>query len=803
MPSETTRKHVFVSVGTGGYRAAQTVDRRVSNAGVGERWKFAVIDSGSIPTDEFPRDFEVLQLQKDNRMGQIFNRLKKNGSIKWLSEDLELANQGSVRDPKNGRFYFEYHSHRIYRQLTSTIRSAIDTTQDDELTVWLCASVAGGTGAGMYPLMSVMLDQIVSDISDSVEVDARLLGIACVSELSLPQRTVPGPNPAYYLNSNIVLREMASLLDLDTLQQDMQASYPMEVNMPAAPDPTKVSALRTNTFTCDSPPLDALFVMPVDEERSDASTPGGEETNSYIEGVNYAISSVVVGCTLVDDGIENLFEDVLTERLYTFDTVDVRAPIDDAKRYFDITEQLDQLRETLTEVENRIDSLEQRIQAYQALDEMPVTEEPSPEDVTVVSSRVASAFDRARQRLDAVRLEQGEAATLTSEAKTYASSVSESSAAADDETPQEILAQFVFFTLARSKLRDRIAENDFQSRVEDICEKNADDVDVSLDRVSDAPVQVFEQSLEPYLADSLQAIEARIEDTKSYHFRKRRSLKQSKEELEDVLAELRALRDRYVAQQNAMETLTNQCLADIEEKLTTHVETLEDDLEEQESRQSEIQNRITDREQAIESISETVLDGSYGRIAQLPLNVDALDEVSRETITTASDLTELVEARVIDRQSLVEHLRYALENRLEEPLEDNIERHNHPGETLATISNAQNRQFLSESAVRTTLAGRDIRGRLTIDEVDSPFSITLVTLFDEIRLDNASEYHHITREWQDGSLQDLFGEPVDLDSRIAYPELFASNRSLNASPSKGIAGERPGSGPLVEDGGEQ
>lgn len=70
MSAETTRKHEFGSVSTGGYRAAQTVDKQASSVGVADRWTSVVIDSSSIPTEEFPRDFEVLQFQRDDRWGR-------------------------------------------------------------------------------------------------------------------------------------------------------------------------------------------------------------------------------------------------------------------------------------------------------------------------------------------------------------------------------------------------------------------------------------------------------------------------------------------------------------------------------------------------------------------------------------------------------------------------------------------------------------------------------------------------------------------------------------------------------------
>ena len=72
-------KSEFGSVGTGGYRAAQTVDKRALSVGVADRWTSVVIDSSSIPTEEFLRDFEVLQFQRDDRMGQNFDQLPNTG----------------------------------------------------------------------------------------------------------------------------------------------------------------------------------------------------------------------------------------------------------------------------------------------------------------------------------------------------------------------------------------------------------------------------------------------------------------------------------------------------------------------------------------------------------------------------------------------------------------------------------------------------------------------------------------------------------------------------------------------------
>lgn len=822
MEEEPKRKHVVLSFGTGGYQIARTIDRCTREAGVDGQWNYGVVDSASIPVDEFPDNFEVVPLQRDDRMAQIFNQLLNNDTLPWAHRDLTLANQGATRDPGIGRFYTEYHSHRIYRQLKSMIESVIDENTDDELTVWLCSSFAGGTGAGSFPLMSVLVDEIVSDIATATGIDAGVLGIGCVSQLNLPQRTVPGPDSVYYLNSNVVLHEMATLLDIETETGMGRSVYPLDIEMPAAPEPSQASALRSNTRSLESPPLEALFLTPIDEERADSSTRSNDETESYVEQVNWSMAMTVLAVAHADMGLDNLFDQTLVDRLYTFDTVDIRAPVEAAQRSFDIADTLESIEDRIADTNSSIDELESLIEGYELLneaitpddsdDETTIGGAPDPETVGDVSPVVSSAFDDARRRIDAMTLEDADAQALSAEASTFATSVAP---ADDDRIDHELIAEYAFYQLAYAALEARIETSPFAERVFDLYEKNRgalgefqdvdkdDPVEESGDVDSGDPVGMFEQVIEPYLLDSIGSIESMIDSTSGARFRKVRRLRKRRDEVESTLEQLREARDTYEKRQNTLDLIETQCFAALRRRLSDRIVTAQSTLAEHESTLTELENRRSDRETERSTVTDQLTSGSHGRIATVPFELETTDDLSQETIENADHLYDLIDAGVLSEETLAEYVHDALVTELEEPLEDTVVIQSKPGELFVPITHPENAQVFDDSSVETARKGRDIHTHLSVSHIESPFAISLVTLFDNIQLDNASEFHHISEHWREDSLVELFGEEVELWPQVAYPELFSPGEPVALPPGDRFVGRDERTEPLVEDGGEQ
>jgi hypothetical protein len=68
--------------------------------------------------------------------------------------------------------------------------------------------------------------------------------------------------------------------------------------------------------------------------------------------------------------------------------------------------------------------------------------------------------------------------------------------------------------------------------------------------------------------------------------------------------------------------------------------------------------------------------------------------------------------------------------------------------------------------VERALDGRRARTQLGVTEVELPFSLSLVLLFDGLRLDNTSEYRHVTERWWNDEFDELFGGNVSFCSKV-------------------------------------
>ncbi|MCU4744388.1 tubulin-like doman-containing protein [Natronoglomus mannanivorans] len=764
------RKHIVISVGTSGFRTAKTLNRLVRKHGLEEQFKFVTFETAALSDSTVPPTFETVELRRDDAAGQRFEQWKSD--VPWLDEDLDLAKQGATSKPPIGRFLLEYYHDQVDNSIDQLLREFVDPVETDELSAWLVGALSGGTAAGMLPLLSVILSDIMDDFGDEHDIEARIAATATLSKFeSRRRRTTLGPIPSYFVNTNISLRQFATLLNVPDATGRRPNPYPLTIQMDTAPD----SQVRCQEFTVEEPPLDALFLLPIDEERMNAASFAEDEFENYREQVNWALSNAILSVTQAADGIENIFTRKLKDRILTVSTTGVRVPIDEAFTYFDrvddiesLDEELEAARKRQTELRQTVDALEQSIAVE---DDVAV-----PDPIVSLSQPVASVTDRIRETVDSLPLTSTSTDELRAHARRIAGRLNES----EGPIPHETLATAVFYRVAASRVEDTLQTHEFEATVEEFWAKNEETLSDRAPSAADADaVRKYERGVRPVLQEKRAAIEERREQIRTIRVRKRKRLQEDLDAVESRLAEIEHLYDEYTSLQQLRDELDEQLLPDVRLEFEQHVDSLEVKLESIKSDIQELRSHRQDKRAELEA-ARTRLEGArQNSIRMLPLNTNSLEDVSRRTLEDAGTIGDLVDSGVVDRDALVDALRLALRKHLDEPIEDYMHDalSNRSQGKLALLTHDENQNVLSLSAstgqdVSTVLASQDIDSKLSVSGVDAPFTVTLIALYEDVYLDNTSEYRRITELWERGELADLFGEEVAFDRNIAYPQLY-------------------------------
>ncbi len=834
------RKHLIISVGTSGFRTARTLYRLVNEHGLGDQFKFVSIETAALDDEDVPESLEAVELRRDDAAAQRFEQLKAD--VPWLDERLELANQGATSKPPIGRFLLEYYHSTVYNSVDQILGEFVDPYETDELSTWLIGALSGGTAAGMFPLLSSMVERIVGSYADQYDIEPRLLAAGTVSKFEhRHQQTTLGPIPSTYVNTNISLQQFTTLLNIPDETGQCPDPYPVTLPMDAAPD----SNVLDDEFEITEPPLDALLLLPVDEERMyNASRRGDNEVENFRERVNWTIASAVLSITQTDDGFENITTRTFDNRLMTVSAASVRVPLDEVSTYFekfDEQEALDQVIDVLEEWEDELEDSVDRVDRLLAHVEETTDEDSTDEDwiasneIEELSTPVASDLSRIRQTVTslslasiavenlethangivesdtptAVRLERVRqtiddlalADADTEDLRTYADRLATRIEGDDDAIPHGTIARLVFYQLVADRIDDELDVHEFVTEVEDFWIDNNETMTDRAPGLDDAgAVEKYEQAIRPALREKRSTIKAKRENTRSIRIGVRRTLKDRLDAVEQRLGVFDHLHDEYTSLVALRETLDEQLLPDVRVTLRNHRDALLTELETlREEELQEFRNNKSDVESELASAKNRLTGDRKNSIRMLPLNTDSMDEISERTLENAGNVHDLIDAGVVDQDDLVEALRQALASHLDEPLEDYMHNslNNMSQGTLALLTDSDNRNALdltnsSGQDAEAVMAAQDIDRRLDVKGIDAPFELTLVALYENVYLTNTSELRRIHERWECGTLDELFEDEVPFEQNIAYPQLFVSGATGAPDPDQGTITETRG-----------
>jgi hypothetical protein len=781
--------------GTGGLKTGWWIHKLMADLDVDQAVEFVPIETSSIDWDATPDEFEEIPLDTDERIKKEFQRAKEDPSVPFVGRNHDLYIEGATRNPGTGRLLLERHDRRVKRSVESKLRSAL-SSQDDSASIWLVGTGSGGTAAGMLPLLAAMVRQAANGVESRYGVDIFINALVTVSELRTDGQELDPEGPAeYYVNSCNTLQALAALQDTESSPFRDGLERPDAIETPVAS--------TTDEIDIAEPPLDGLFVAPIDEQAAEKSKYDGDLQHNYLARVNFKLASTVLSLLSVSGSDPGNVYNRLDHDFYTIDVANVTATVDAAKR-------LVESKDAIRTVESEKEALEEHLGALSALRDGIATLragefEPGviPGCIEDVSNAVAGRRDRfvkATSALDLTSASFDEVEQsmerITDELPTAAATPDEFDDAVDNKeigdfepaqfTPHRTIGRYVFLRLILARIEAQLADHEFERRIDELWEQNEDDLDDSLASLNESePTRKYEEGIDPYLVDSAAEVEADLSETSWYERGKRKRLKRTLDRIERTREELQELFRAFDRLQTLRNRITTGELPPLQAELDAVTELLDSHhgtgTELVSQRRSQIRTLRNRRDTYRDRVAPT--ETFSGSIGDIPLQVDPNREISRQSLHEASTLFDLIDDGLLDRDQVLRQIKTAIRV-LSEPMEDSFEE-----------TGIGSREYLHRIVIPMTAPGNsdvfsmdgDVQSNLDIiannndvEEmldgcwIDDPFSITFVMLHGNVRLRNTSEFRVVKQRWHDGTLHRLLGSDIELPHHNAYPELIPS-----------------------------
>lgn len=272
-----------LGIGGAGRRMLEAVRETASNVDSAPQFEYVAIDTDEEVRFDFPPDVETIHLELPTEHWQ-----QNRGSYGYLTEVHELPVMGGTRRQRAvGRYSVDNRQtladfyDRLVEIVTPDSNADVRDGVPGDHHVWVLSSLGGGTGSGLFPLIAVLLDEILPR-----ETFRFGLGALPVFDEYSNRHTSRGHRSC--LNAYAALREIRVLLG--EVQRD---PYPLEIGLEAGP-----SGSVPGRCVLEESPLDAYGLFGLDPEQL--------EDHQYLEETNRIVGDAVVAVATTTSFIEAL-----------------------------------------------------------------------------------------------------------------------------------------------------------------------------------------------------------------------------------------------------------------------------------------------------------------------------------------------------------------------------------------------------------------------------------------------------------------------------------------------------------------
>lgn len=741
------------------------------------------IDSDGDRLAELPPDVPTIHLTSDDGLVSDYASM-----YPFLPSDVAIPADDANCRRHIGRYKFDNGASPEYENYYEEVEAVLQRFFADRSTalsraaqrevyrVLLVTSLGGGTGSGIFPLLSTIINHVVDGFE---ELDLRISVIGVVPPLDVDlKRGSPPAEPATYPNTYAALRNLATLFDAD--KQD-----PLQLPVYSTVDPTAFDGTinprdvvdnHGTVFELATPPFDEFWLV--------STASGPDETSGLRDGMEQAISTIVGAVDALDsreNGVSGQLASSNSRHTPSFGTLGyatLRVPHKKVRAYCQRKQDLEALETRLNRARSQSEALrEERDRLTSALH--------THSDETAAAS--SDWINRVCHRLG---YPSGGGCDFLVE--TTESEFKDTLEAMSEEYRTGPYLELL------SHLEQAFTDGEIQQSVESYLEQtyrsvrsNYDTDFLSNDTLLEGPLDSKLQQLERWLTEQIEVCQSRLDQTEQgvrdifppVHD----LLTSPQERFETRLERLRSDRNRVSKARNMLASFQAQRSA-IERRLTdmrstvyTRLEELETELARVKQRRDNIRDDLSACEAELASYHQSLTEPhDTGPEFVLPLDYDGLAQLTLDEVE--GEYTSLTAYRdqgmlSLDRMELVEYLQQCIDYSRNWP--DGIVEHD-PKKIVSTqqletkiLSSQQNRSLISNLSPSNSVSDEV---SIISDRGTHSFSIHAVSTARKGRPDSLVSYQWLAKQ-ADNGVFDAYNIYEDQQLAITYPEWYPSDNS--------------------------
>lgn len=628
---------VVVGVGQAGVEILSEICKLVERSGDDAQFRFIAIDSDRDALEAARPETRTIHLDPSPNCIPGDRR-----AYPYLTEELEISHAGTKRQRPVGRYSVDHRAgggfEDVFESLSTEITAhceehATNSGKTSKFNIFLIHSFGGGTGSGSYPLVMSMLHEIKQD---QLQTGGGVVYIGGVGIVSEPNFDGGHTNEVSY--GECYANTYAALCDLQTLIGVYGRSERLE--LPIWSKRVGGMDAEPEEFELQNVPFDDYWLVGVDEAQitppSATDHPGLE---SSLESLDRTVAHAIHNLSKVN---VNQPWWRTTPFTGTFDQAEISVPHDRVRSLVETKEELETKRERVAvelpeEIRDRearrreLEDLKRTLDPAKHVDDALATEireflheEGFGDGTTIIEDRTA---DEVRDILAEVEERSLEARVVATEAlrgRLRAEDAGPAVEAACRETIQGLWNKYgMEGTPGYGTDRARSLEQKADS-LEEVLEDRIDEFTRTIDN--------WDPSLLGQLRDLAPPVTETLESDREYA---ERWLK----ELQDDYEALNSATERWDRLNRMRETVKNS-RSKMRGEMDDRIDNLNGEITALENERDSLEDELEALNADIANLRDLLTEPwESERIAVLPLNMDSIEDIDRDTLET--DLTSL------------------------------------------------------------------------------------------------------------------------------------------------------------------
>lgn len=781
---------IGIGIGTGGCKMLSTLYNVAVSEGIVEDFEFIGIDTNDEELrDNLPRRREkvtTIHLEKPDFWSQ------DKEDFGYLNDDLvnerSINNHGVTRTRPVARYHVDSIQNLDMVQTTlesrignfhSKYKDILDLEGGDRINIWVMNSLGGGTGSGSFILISALVDYITRTKIEGADAGQfSLMGIGTLPRLDYLEDGGSSRNAEFQVNAYAALSELLVFLDED---DDNNVRIPLEADIDGG----------IEQLDPEPPVFDRYFLFGGDKDKTGRDEEYTRQLNKTAVAVPHYFARLESPMNF-PDGIAELRD----ERLWSFNGCEVRSPIGQIEKYFDVEERIEQLEEAIQEKDEEIQKYEDDIEYLEEVFDLKLPDlrtVDSLSDTSLPNTLEVSnkgLIKKCKNAALGFRMDQLGWEAIEEDIEAIASDTGDR-----EILDQEEVVQYYYYQLFVKRLEDDMADHSAHDVIQEIWNEFRPEIEREYSYLEeDDAIGAWEGGIDRFLAERKEGLQDEMDrqllsffspwwwkawwqhrKVENLHSRGTRAY----EKYSSLKETAGILEERY---EETRDELQNK-----QEDFKTTRQDLEQDKSDLES---EKENQETLREEVIDDL--TTHQVKHNRLIDLPIR-DPINDLTPDTTDEVDSIEEFEELGIIEEEDIARSFIDVLDQRIAEgPLQnrtsgENAERGKYK-QLLSILIHEDNRGLLDTDLGEKNV--QDLRGEFDrYQQEEQPtaekHSIWLLGLYTQILLNNTSEYGTINQTYRDGHGDEAVASLFNIDDssyymtrRFAHPEFFLEDPDI-------------------------